>query len=148
MIVFGIIFLFNSLLLSERSILNDKFLELFDLAVVGGGAAGFMTAITAAENGVKKIIILEGTSKLMEKVRISGGGRCNVTNATWIPNELVDNYPRGGIQLLESFNRFAAGDVYDWFEKKGLKLKIEEDLRVFPVSVSYTHLTLPTMMSV
>ena len=116
--------------------MNDKFLEPFDLAVVGGGAAGFMTAITAAENGVKKIIILEGTSKLMEKVRISGGGRCNVTNATWIPNELVENYPRGGIQLLESFNRFAAGDVYDWFEKKGLKLKIEEDLRVFPVSNS------------
>ena len=140
MIVFGIIFLYNSLLLSDRSILHDKFLEPFDLAVVGGGAAGFMTAITAAEHGVKRIIILEGTSKLMEKVRISGGGRCNVTNATWIPNELVDNYPRGGIQLLESFNRFAAGDVYDWFEKKGLKLKIEEDLR----AVSYTHLTLPT----
>ena len=99
-------------------------MEPFDLAVVGGGAAGFMTAITAAENGVKRIIILEGTSKLMEKVRISGGGRCNVTNATWIPNELVENYPRGGIQLLESFNRFAAGDVYDWFEKKGLKLNL------------------------
>ena len=78
-------------------------MEPFDLVVVGGGAAGFMTAITAAENGVKRIIILEGTSKLMEKVRISGGGRCNVTNATWIPNELVENYPRGGIQLLESF---------------------------------------------
>ncbi len=111
-------------------------MEPFDLAVVGGGAAGFMTAITAAENGVKRIIILEGTSKLMEKIRISGGGRCNVTNATWIPNELVENYPRGGIQLLESFNRFAAGDVFDWFEKKGLKLKIEEDQRVFPVSNS------------
>ena len=95
-----------------------------------------MTAITAAENGVKRIIILEGTSKLMEKVRISGGGRCNVTNATWIPNELVDNYPRGGIQLLESFNRFAAGDVFDWFEKRGLNLKIEADNRVFPVSDS------------
>ena len=60
-------------------------MEPFDLAVVGGGAAGFMAAITAAENGVKRIVILEGTSKLMEKVRISGGGRCNVTNATWIP---------------------------------------------------------------
>ncbi len=106
------------------------------MVVVGGGPAGFMTAITAAENGVKRIIILEGTSKLMEKVRISGGGRCNVTNATWIPNELVENYPRGGIQLLESFNRFAAGDVFDWFEKRGLKLKIEEDKRVFPKSNS------------
>ena len=111
-------------------------MDTFDLAVIGGGAAGFMTAITAAENGVKRIIILEGSSKIMEKVRISGGGRCNVTNATWIPNELAENYPRGGIRLLESFNRFAAGDVFDWFEKRGLKLKIEDDLRVFPVSNS------------
>ena len=111
-------------------------MDRFDLAVIGGGAAGFMTAITAAENGVKRIIILEGSSKIMEKVRISGGGRCNVTNATWIPNELAENYPRGGIRLLESFNRFAAGDVFDWFEKRGLKLKIEDDLRVFPVSNS------------
>ena len=108
----------------------------FDLVVVGGGAAGFMTAVTAAENDVKRIIILEGSSKLMEKVRISGGGRCNVTNASWIPNELAENYPRGGIKLLESFNRFAAGDVFDWFEKRGLNLKIEADNRVFPVSDS------------
>ena len=108
----------------------------FDLVVVGGGAAGFMTAVTAAENGVERIIILEGSSKLMEKVRISGGGRCNVTNASWIPNELAENYPRGGIKLLESFNRFAAGDVFDWFEKRGLNLKIEADNRVFPVSDS------------
>ena len=111
-------------------------MDTFDLAVVGGGAAGFMTAVTAAENGVKRIIILEGSSKLMEKVRISGGGRCNVTNALWIPNELAENYPRGGIKLLESFNRFAAGDVFDWFEKRGLNLKIESDNRVFPLSDS------------
>ena len=109
---------------------------LFDLVVVGGGAAGFMTAVTAAENGVKRILILEGSAKLMEKVRISGGGRCNVTNACWIPNELAENYPRGGIKLLESFNRFAAGDIFDWFEKRGLNLKIEEDNRVFPISDS------------
>ena len=61
------------MLLSDWSILNNKFLKPFDLAVIGGGAAGFMAAITAAENGVKRIIILEGTSKIMEKVRISGG---------------------------------------------------------------------------
>ena len=111
-------------------------MEPFDLVVVGGGAAGFMAAVTAAENGVKRIIILEGSSKLMEKVRISGGGRCNVTNATWIPSELAENYPRGGIKLFESFNRFAAGDVFDWFEKRGLILKIESDNRVFPLSNS------------
>ncbi len=111
-------------------------MDIFDLVVIGGGAAGFMTAVTAAENGVKSIKILEGSLKLMEKVRISGGGRCNVTHASWIPNELAENYPRGGIKLLESFNRFAAGDALDWFEKRGLSLKIESDQRVFPVSDS------------
>ena len=111
-------------------------MEEFDLIVIGGGAAGFMTAITAAENGVKKIIILEATTKVLEKVRISGGGRCNITNASWIPSELVNNYPRGGKKLLESLSRFATGDVYEWFENKGLKLKIENDQRVFPISDS------------
>ncbi len=111
-------------------------MEKFDLIVIGGGAAGFMTAITAAENGAKRIKILEATNRTLEKVRISGGGRCNLTNASWIPNELVDNYPRGGKKLLESLSRFATGDVYEWFENKGLKLKIENDNRVFPISDS------------
>ncbi len=111
-------------------------LNLLDLVVVGGGAAGFMSAINAAENGVKKIKILESSSKLLEKVRISGGGRCNVTNATWVPKDLSVNYPRGGVKLLESFSRFASGDVYEWFEKRGVALKIEDDQRIFPVSDS------------
>ena len=111
-------------------------MDILDLVVVGGGAAGFMTAINAAENGVKNIQILESSSKVLEKVRISGGGRCNVTNATWIPTELAENYPRGGIKLLESFSRFASGDVYEWFEERGLLLKIEDDQRVFPISDS------------
>ena len=111
-------------------------MEPYNLVVVGGGAAGFMTAVTAAESGVKRILILEGSPKLMEKVRISGGGRCNITNASWIPKELAENYPRGGIKLVEAFNRFATGDAFDWFEKRGLRLKIEGDLRVFPVSNS------------
>lgn len=95
-----------------------------------------MTAITASESGVRKIKILEASSKFLEKVRISGGGRCNVTNASWLPNELIENYPRGGVKLLESFSRFATGDVYEWFESRGLPLKIESDQRIFPVSDS------------
>jgi len=111
-------------------------LDVFDLIVVGGGPSGFMSSITAAENDVKKIIILEASTKLLEKVRISGGGRCNVTNASWVPTEFIDNYPRGRKKLIESFSRFATGDVFEWFQNKGVKLKIEDDLRVFPISDS------------
>ena len=111
-------------------------MDVYDLIIIGGGAAGFMTAITASESGVRKIKILEASSKFLEKVRISGGGRCNVTNASWLPNELIENYPRGGVKLLESFSRFATGDVYEWFESRGLPLKIESDQRIFPVSDS------------
>ena len=95
-----------------------------------------MSAITAAENEVRKIIILESSNKLLEKVRISGGGRCNVTNASWVPSEFIENYPRGKKKLIESFSRFATGDVFEWFQDKGVKLKIEDDLRVFPISDS------------
>ena len=63
--------------------------------VIGGGAAGFMAAITAAEQGVQRVLVLESTPELLNKVRISGGGRCNVTNACWDPAELVGHYPRG-----------------------------------------------------
>jgi len=111
-------------------------LNVFDLIVVGGGASGFMSAVTAAENKVGKIFILESSTKLLEKVRISGGGRCNVTNASWVPSEFIDNYPRGRKKLIESFSRFSSGDVFEWFQEKGVKLKIENDLRVFPISDS------------
>ena len=111
-------------------------MDVFELIVVGGGASGFMSSITAAENNVKKILILESSTKLLEKVRISGGGRCNVTNASWVPSEFIDNYPRGRKKLIESFSRFATGDVFEWFQEKGVKLKIEDDLRVFPISDS------------
>ena len=111
-------------------------MDVFELIVVGGGASGFMSAITAAENKVKRIIILESSTKLLEKVRISGGGRCNVTNASWVPSEFIENYPRGKKKLIESFSRFATGDVFEWFQDKGVKLKIEDDLRVFPISDS------------
>ena len=107
-----------------------------DLVVIGGGASGFMGAITASTNGLRSVVILESTPKVLEKVRISGGGRCNLTNSCWeIPN-LVNNYPRGEKQLIGLFNRFSTIEAFDWFQKRGLSLKIEDDGRVFPSSDS------------
>ncbi len=107
-----------------------------DLIIIGGGASGFMGAITAAEEGVSSVLILEATTKPLEKVAMSGGGRCNLTNACWDPKELVNSYPRGQRPLLGLFSRFASGDAVAWFEEKGLKLVEEEDGRMFPVSNS------------
>ena len=107
-----------------------------DLVVIGGGASGFMGAITAVSKRHISVVILEGTSKVLEKVRISGGGRCNLTNSCFeIPN-LVNNYPRGEKQLLGLFNRFSTTEAFDWFQEKGLSLKVEKDGRVFPCSDS------------
>ena len=107
-----------------------------DLVIIGGGASGFMAAITAINNGLGSVVILESTPKVLEKVRISGGGRCNVTNSCWEISSLVNNYPRGEKQLIGMFNRFSTTDAYDWFEKNGLSLKVENDGRVFPCSDS------------
>ena len=107
-----------------------------DLVIIGGGASGFMGAITAISNGLKSVVILEGTPKVLEKVRISGGGRCNLTNSCWDISDLVNNYPRGDKQLLGLFNRFSTAEAFDWFQNKGLDLKIEKDGRVFPRSDS------------
>ena len=107
-----------------------------DLVIIGGGASGFMGAITAISSGLRSVVILEGTSKVLEKVRISGGGRCNLTNACWDISNLVNNYPRGEKQLISLFNRFSTVDAFDWFKRKGLSLKIEKDGRVFPLSDS------------
>lgn len=105
------------------------------IIVIGGGAAGFFAAINAAElNSDLQIDILERGKEVLQKVKISGGGRCNVTHACFIPKELVKFYPRGHKALLGPFNRFACGDTMEWFEKRGVKLKIEEDGRVFPLS--------------
>lgn len=107
----------------------------FDVLVIGGGAAGFFTAINAAENNPKlRIAILERSNKVLAKVKISGGGRCNVTHAEFDPMELVRNYPRGKKELLGPFHKFMTGDIMAWFEERGVGLKIEEDGRVFPVS--------------
>ncbi|GGB85765.1 flavoprotein [Flavobacterium suaedae] len=109
----------------------------FDVVIAGGGAAGFFTAINIAEiNPNLKIAILERGSEVLSKVRISGGGRCNVTHACFIPNDLVKFYPRGEKELRGPFNRFCSGDTIEWFERHGVELKIEEDGRMFPVTDS------------
>ena len=109
----------------------------YDIIIVGGGAAGFFTAINIAEKKPKlKIAILERGKEVLTKVKISGGGRCNVTHACFVPNELVKNYPRGEKELKGPFNTFCSGDTVEWFEKLGVQLKIEDDGRMFPVSNS------------
>nr|WP_247672627.1 NAD(P)/FAD-dependent oxidoreductase [Aquimarina sp. MMG016] len=109
----------------------------YDLIIVGGGAAGFFTAINVAENNPKlKIAILERGKEVLSKVRVSGGGRCNVTHAEFIPNELTKNYPRGEKELKGPFHTFMTGDTMEWFDNRGVALKIEEDGRIFPVSDS------------
>ena len=107
-----------------------------DLVIICGGAAGFMGAITAVSNGIGSVVILESSSKVLEKVRISGGGRCNLTNSCLEIYDLVNNYPRGEKQLIGLFNRFSTKDAFDWFQNRGIILKIENDGRVFPRSDS------------
>jgi predicted Rossmann fold flavoprotein len=109
----------------------------FDIIIVGGGAAGFFTAINIVEKNPKlKVAILERGSEVLSKVRISGGGRCNVTHACFEPNELVKYYPRGEKELRGPFHQFCSGDTVEWFSNHGVELKIEEDGRMFPVSNS------------
>ena len=109
----------------------------YDLIIVGGGAAGFFTAINIVEKNPKlKVAILERGTEVLNKVRISGGGRCNVTHACFEPKELVKFYPRGEKELRGPFHQFCSGDTVEWFEKHGVELKIEADGRMFPVSNS------------
>lgn len=109
----------------------------FDIIIVGGGAAGFFSAINIVEKNRKlKVAILERGSEVLTKVRISGGGRCNVTHACFEPNELVKFYPRGEKELRGPFHQFCSGDTVEWFGNHGVELKIEDDGRMFPVSNS------------
>jgi predicted Rossmann fold flavoprotein len=109
----------------------------FDIIIVGGGAAGFFTAINIVEKNPKlKVAILERGKTVLEKVRISGGGRCNVTHACFVPNDLVKNYPRGEKELRGPFHQFCSGDTIEWFERHGVELKIEDDGRMFPMTDS------------
>ncbi len=107
----------------------------FDVIVVGGGASGFFTAINLAEQQPNlRIAILERSNEVLSKVKISGGGRCNVTHACFIANVLTKFYPRGERELKGPFHTFCTGDVMEWFSERGVALKIEDDGRVFPES--------------
>lgn len=106
-----------------------------DIIIVGGGAAGFFAAITCATNNPRnRVTILEQQKHPLAKVKISGGGRCNVTHHCFEPKELVQAYPRGGKALRGAFSRFQPRDTVAWFADKGVKLKTEADGRMFPIT--------------
>jgi predicted Rossmann fold flavoprotein len=105
------------------------------LAVIGGGAAGFFCAINAARlNPHLEVIIIEKTNKLLSKVKVSGGGRCNVTHACFSIAEMIKKYPRGASFLKKAFHHFFTTNTIHWFKERGVELKTEDDGRMFPVS--------------
>lgn len=107
-----------------------------NLVIIGGGAAGFFGAITCAEalSGRGSVTILERGAHCLQKVKISGGGRCNVTHSCFEPKELAKRYPRGGQALIGAFHRFQAADTVKWFAARGVELKTEADGRMFPTT--------------
>jgi predicted Rossmann fold flavoprotein len=108
-----------------------------DVIIIGGGAAGFFAAINSAQlNKGCSVLLLEKSSKLLSKVRISGGGRCNITHACFDNDALVKSYPRGEKELKNVFSRFTTTDTIQWFQKRGVQLKTEADGRMFPESNS------------
>jgi predicted Rossmann fold flavoprotein len=109
--------------------------KIYDLIVIGGGAAGFFSAVNAAQQrpGIK-ILIAEKSTKLLSKVKVSGGGRCNVTHNCFEPTPLSQHYPRGQKELKKLFRLFQAKDTVEWFAKLGVKLKTEVDGRMFPTT--------------
>jgi predicted Rossmann fold flavoprotein len=109
----------------------------WDVVIAGGGPAGFFAAVRCAElNPHLRVLILEKASQTLGKVLISGGGRCNVTHACFDPAKLVTFYPRGGNELRGAFSRFQTRHTVEWFESRGVKLKIEADGRMFPITDS------------
>jgi flavoprotein family protein len=103
--------------------------------IIGGGASGFFTAANI-DTKLYDVTILEQNSDVLQKVKISGGGRCNVSHACFDPRELVQFYPRGNKELLSVFTKFQPGDTMNWYEEHGIALKIEDDNRIFPESNS------------
>ena len=115
--------------------MSTKLSPIWDIIIIGGGAAGFFAAIrTAEENPTLRVLILEKASQTLGKVLVSGGGRCNVTHACFEPAKLITYYPRGGNELRGAFSRFQPKDTVEWFEERGVKLKVESDGRMFPVT--------------
>lgn len=106
------------------------------IAIIGGGAAGYFTAANLGKDLGRQTVLFEQSSAPLQKVRVSGGGRCNVTHACFDPKELVEFYPRGKKELLSVFHKFQPGDTMEWFENRKIALKIEDDNRIFPVSDS------------
>jgi len=107
------------------------------LVVAGGGAAGFFCAVTAARlNPGLKVMLVEKSGKLLSKVKVSGGGRCNVTHACYSIPEMVRKYPRGSSHVKKTFHQFFTTDTIQWFEERAVPLKTEEDGRMFPMSNS------------
>src|SRR5690349_14182578 len=107
------------------------------LVVIGGGAAGFFCAVNAARlNPHLQVLLMEKSNKLLSKVKVSGGGRCNVTHACFDIVDMSKRYPRGGNFVKKSFHQFFTTDTIQWFEERGVKLKTEKDDRMFPVTDS------------
>ena len=107
------------------------------VAVIGGGAAGFFAALSAKKHYPKsEVVIFEKSNKLLAKVKISGGGRCNVTHACFKASKLSKFYPRGSKYLKKSFALFNTNHTIAWFKERGVELKTEADNRMFPVSDS------------
>ena len=105
------------------------------IAVIGGGAAGYFSAITAAEAAPDaQVVLFEATGHVLAKVRISGGGRCNTTHACFEPRELVKRYPRGSRELIGPMNKFGPRETVAWFAARGVELKTESDGRMFPTT--------------
>ena len=108
-----------------------------NVAVIGGGAAGFFASISVKQHHPNaRVVLFEKSTKVLSKVKVSGGGRCNVTHSCFDNNVLANNYPRGGRFLKKAFHQFGVNETIDWFGERNVVLKTEKDNRVFPITDS------------